>query len=204
MMRIILVRHGNTFAPGEPPRRVGAITDLPLVEEKLGTNIGKYLAEKNIAVDFAFVSPLQRTIKTLQLIENSYGEKIDSKIDARLMELDYGVDEGKLESDVIDRIGNDAITRWNSELIVPNGWNINTKEIIDRWNTLLKEIENDHTDRTVMLISSNGFLRFIFFSIVLDERSTPPVDLKLKTGSLSILSKNEAGRWYIDFWNLRP
>ena len=30
MTRLVIVRHGNTFEAGEPPRRIGARTDLPL------------------------------------------------------------------------------------------------------------------------------------------------------------------------------
>ena len=30
----MIVRHGNTFRAGETPTRVGARTDLPLVEEE--------------------------------------------------------------------------------------------------------------------------------------------------------------------------
>ncbi|MGA3882329.1 histidine phosphatase family protein, partial [Bacillus pumilus] len=29
----VIVRHGNTFAAGEPPRRIGARTDLPLTAQ---------------------------------------------------------------------------------------------------------------------------------------------------------------------------
>ncbi len=29
---LYIVRHGNTFEPDEPPRRIGRRTDLPLVE----------------------------------------------------------------------------------------------------------------------------------------------------------------------------
>jgi probable phosphoglycerate mutase len=41
--RIIIARHGNTFTKDQTPLRVGARTDLPLVETERGTNIGKYI-----------------------------------------------------------------------------------------------------------------------------------------------------------------
>ena len=41
--RIIIARHGNNFTKEQTPLRVGARTDLPLVETERGTNIGKYL-----------------------------------------------------------------------------------------------------------------------------------------------------------------
>ena len=43
MRTLIIARHGNTFRPGETPTRVGARTDLPLVEEERARGIGLYL-----------------------------------------------------------------------------------------------------------------------------------------------------------------
>lgn len=42
----MIVRHGNTFRAGETPTRVGARTDLPLVEEERARSAGRYLREK--------------------------------------------------------------------------------------------------------------------------------------------------------------
>ena len=39
----MIVRHGNTFRAGETPTRVGARTDLPLVEEERARSAGRYL-----------------------------------------------------------------------------------------------------------------------------------------------------------------
>lgn len=46
--RIIIARHGNTFTKDQTPLRVGAGTDLPLVETERGTNIGKYLKMRTL------------------------------------------------------------------------------------------------------------------------------------------------------------
>lgn len=47
----MIVRHGNTFRAGETPTRVGARTDLPLVEEERARSAGRYLREKGIVID---------------------------------------------------------------------------------------------------------------------------------------------------------
>ena len=44
--KLVIVRHGNTFRAGETPTRVGARTDLPLVEEERARSAGRYLREK--------------------------------------------------------------------------------------------------------------------------------------------------------------
>ena len=48
MKRLIIARHGNTFRKDETPTRVGAGTDLPLVEEERARGIGKYLKAKGL------------------------------------------------------------------------------------------------------------------------------------------------------------
>ena len=49
--KLVIVRHGNTFRAGETPTRVGARTDLPLVEEERARSAGRYLREKGIVID---------------------------------------------------------------------------------------------------------------------------------------------------------
>ena len=49
--KLVIVRHGNTFRAGETPTRVGARTDLPLVEEERARSSGRYLREKGIVID---------------------------------------------------------------------------------------------------------------------------------------------------------
>ena len=53
MKRLIIARHGNTFRPGETPTRVGAGTDLPLVEETRARSIGRYLKDKGLKKQIA-------------------------------------------------------------------------------------------------------------------------------------------------------
>ena len=61
--RLIIARHGNTFRLEETPTRVGAKTDLPLVEEFKGRSIGRYL-KHDIIPDVIYAAPLLRTMQT--------------------------------------------------------------------------------------------------------------------------------------------
>ena len=62
-MRLILLRHGNTFGPGEPSRCVGVNEDLPLVAEGIAQakRAGVYLRSQLLVPDVVFCSELQRT-----------------------------------------------------------------------------------------------------------------------------------------------
>jgi len=58
----VIVRHGNTFAPGETPRRIGARTDLPLTPggEAQAQALGAHFARLGWHFKRVLVSPLER------------------------------------------------------------------------------------------------------------------------------------------------
>lgn len=60
--KLVIVRHGNTFRAGETPTRVGARTDLPLVEEERARSAGRYLREKGIVI----VNPAKRNVMVVK------------------------------------------------------------------------------------------------------------------------------------------
>ena len=66
MTTLIIARHGNTFEDGEPPRRVGARTDLPLTNKgrMQARAVGLWLKENKLMPDVVYSSTLQRTIET--------------------------------------------------------------------------------------------------------------------------------------------
>lgn len=73
--RIIIARHGNTFAKDETPRRVGGRTDLDLVEEERGRNVGRYLKAKGLIPALVFAAPLKRTVNTAKLAIEEMGRR---------------------------------------------------------------------------------------------------------------------------------
>ena len=113
--RLIIARHGNTFAPGDTPRRVGRRTDLPLVAsgEAQARRIGDYLRRHQLVPDVVFAAPLQRSYDTARLAVEAAGCDLPITIDARFNEIDYGPDENQPESTVVARIGDQALRDWN-------------------------------------------------------------------------------------------
>ena len=67
---IVIVRHGNTFETGEPARRIGAGTDLPLTRrgEQQAEALGRCFADKGWNFARILASPLQRTWQTAEAI----------------------------------------------------------------------------------------------------------------------------------------
>ena len=103
--RIIIARHGNTFAKDETPRRVGGRTDLDLVEEERGRNVGRYLKAKGLIPALVFAAPLKRTVNTAKLAIEEMGGGMPLEIDDSFREVDYGPDENKTDDEVMLRLG---------------------------------------------------------------------------------------------------
>lgn len=117
--RIIIARHGNNFTKEQTPLRVGARTDLPLVETERGTNIGKYLKMRTLIPAVVFAAPLKRTTETARLAIAALDKDIPLVADSRFTEIDYGPDEGKPETEVVAREGRKLWTPGNARRLFP-------------------------------------------------------------------------------------
>ena len=203
--RIIIARHGNTFTKDQTPLRVGAGTDLPLVETERGTNIGKYLKMRTLIPVAVFAAPLKRTTETARLAIAALDKDIPLISDARFTEIDYGPDEEKTEDEVIARIGQEALDAWNANAIVPNGWNVSVDGIIQAWKDFAHEVEQNYRDKTVLVVSSNGIIRFAPYLTGNFEEFCNQFNIKVGTGSVCILEKEDGDKvWTVKEWGTKP
>ncbi len=230
MTTLIIARHGNTFNPDDTPTRVGARTDLPLVEKgrEQARALGRYIKEHNLIPDVVYSSKLRRTIQTAEIAIKETGVSNPIFQLDIFNEIDYGPDENKPEEEVIARIGADAIKAWDEHAIVPVGWQACPQDIIQSWydfaaqiikpchperregSNLLKIdpslatlVQDDKTEDIVLVVTSNGIARFapyITGDFDAFRRSYP---LKLSTGALGILKHTSLG-WSVKNWNIRP
>ncbi len=203
--RIIIARHGNTFTKDQTPLRVGGRTDLPLVETERGANIGKYLKMRGLIPSIVYAAPLKRTTETARLAIAALDKDIPLKNDERFTEIDYGPDEAKTEEEVIARIGQDALDLWNAEAIVPEGWNVNVSEIIRSWKSFADEVVQNYKNKTVMLVSSNGIIRFAPHLTGDFEKFAEEFDIKVGTGGVCVLEKDDDDKfWRVVEWGIKP
>lgn len=200
MKTLIIARHGNTFRKGETPTRVGSRTDLPLVEEERGRGIGLYLKKLGLMPDRILAAPLQRTMKTAQLAAEELGFTGTVQPDARFIEVDYGPDENKTEDEVIARIGEDAIERWNAEAIVPEGWKVDVDAIIANWKELADEVKEGET---LLCVSSNGTIRFAPHLTGDYAAFCAEHDIKVPTGGVCIFTEEDGSAWLCREWGVK-
>lgn len=220
--RLIIARHGNTFLPEQTPTRVGRKTDLPLVEEGRGRAIGRYLLSKAIKIDKAYSAPLRRTMTTAQLaLEEMQSNLTLIPIDD-FVEIDYGPDENKTENEVLMRLGKEYVKenqlsitseedylkhgktilqQWDTEALVPQGWQVDTEQVIQAWHNFANKIGEGET---VFLCSSNGIIRFAPHILAQPyDDFCQQHEIKVATGSVSIFEEQD-GKWICTEWNSKP
>lgn len=205
-MRLVLARHGNTFGPGDTPVWVGAREDLPLTDQGRVQSVqfGLALKEAGIVPSRIIAGPLQRTATGAELAAQECGFAASIEIDARLREIDYGSWGGRSDADIAAEWGMQAIDDWRERSIVPigAGWSPSPDVIAGNARAILAGIAaRGGADDTVLLISSNGILRY--FHALTGGDGGKPEEAKMRTGHWSIARLGRSG-WQQDVWNVAP
>lgn len=199
----VVVRHGNTFAAKEPPRRIGARTDLPLTPAGVaqGDALGAHFAAQNWRFARVLVSPLRRTRETAWAILAHQPDAPDVEPCDWLREIDHGPDENQTEDAVLSRIGQPALTAWDEHAAPPPGWTVDAETRIAAWRTLFDAAPAGPT----LLVTSNGAARFALLSdpALIAARAELP-GLKLPTGSYGTITRNPNGALAVPIWGQRP
>jgi probable phosphoglycerate mutase len=204
--RLIIARHGNTFTADQNPTRVGARTDLPLVEkgQSQAAALGTALKTQGMIPDVIFTSNLKRTIETAEIAAKNGGfSNIPRAINPIFNEIDYGPDENKEEPEVIARLGQEALKQWDEKAIVPDGWLVDPDQIRQNWKNFAHEMRANHDGKTILIVTSNGIARFA--GALLDNESDFQTQhsIKLSTGAYGVL-EDRGGAWHVQSWNIRP
>ena len=201
---LIIARHGNTFEKGDTILRVGGRTDLPLTAEgeEQGKRLGLCLKKHGYEIDKVYAAPLKRTMTTAQKAIETYGKPLICERLTFLTEIDYGVDEAKPETEVVARIGQDALDKWNNSALPPDGWNVDPAKITASWQQFASSIANGN--ETVLAVTSNGIARFAL-SLSEDYRlgKIAGLNIKLSTGAFGVLLY-DGKQWHIANWNIKP
>ena len=223
MRTLIIARHGNTFRPGETPTRVGARTDLPLVEEERARGIGLYLKKRGIIPARILAAPLQRTRRTAELAAEALGNPCPVQVENRLVEIDYGPDENQTEQTVARRLGRvtartagqdpaalseeelealgmRAIELWNAQAIVPNGWAANPAALAAAWQSIADSVEEGET---LLCVSSNGTIRFAPHITGDYAGFCATHDIKVPTGGVCIFTASPGEPWQCSEWGVK-
>ncbi|PIO96255.1 histidine phosphatase family protein [Pleomorphomonas carboxyditropha] len=203
-MQLILVRHGNTFGPGDKVVWVGARTDLALVEKgrEQASVVAAGLAAAGLRPSRIYAGPLRRTRQTAEIIAAAHGLVAGSIVLSEdLREIDYGSWEARSNDEIRAEVGDKTIDDWQKRSIWPEscGWQPDETDVIAGWQRLIARIRAENADDAVVLVvSSNGIFRLVAKSLGL-----APADAKMNTGAVAHLVADDGGV-SIKAWNLDP
>ena len=206
MLRLLIARHGNTFDKGDMLLRVGKKTDLPLSTsgQLQAEKLGQYLKQHHANVSQVYTSNLQRTQQTANIALAQMHISPQQAVCDFLDEIDYGPDEGKPEEEVIARLGKEVLGQWEAQAIVPPGWHIDSQQVINAWQHFAKDLVQQHTTpTTILVVTSNGIARFAPYITGDFDNFAQQNNIKLATGALASLNFNN-NAWHVDGWNIRP
>ena len=210
MRNLVVIRHGNTFAPGETPRRVGAGTDLPLVAsgEAQARAAGVALAAAGLRPDRVLTGPLKRARQTAALLLEAFEASPAPELASFLDEIDHGPDENRPEAEVTARLGEAAIAAWDRSGIAPEGWTVRREERIAAWREAVAEASRAGPG-TTLLVTSNGAARFVLLAFPQlaagpDASAAGDGGLKLRTGAWGRIRVAPDGTPTLVEWNVRP
>ena len=204
-VRLLVVRHGNTFKPDENPRRIGARTDLPLVESGhvQAARLGDYLKNHAMLPDIVYTSRLKRTIETAEGALKQAGVSRAIHQSDMFDEIDHGPDENKTDPEIVARIGGPAFNMWEMDNIMPRDWSPQPDVLRRRWFDFAAHCEKVYDEKTVMVVTSNGVARFAPKLANNADDIITKANRKMGTGCISII-EGSGGLWMISHWNVKP
>jgi probable phosphoglycerate mutase len=198
--QLILVRHGNTFGPGDRVVWIGAGEDLPLVEagREQARRLGRVLRSHGVRPAVILHAPLCRTREHAEIVAAELGGA-PLRSEPRLLELDYGAWSGLSNEEITDRFGAEAVRRWKDDGVWPEAARFAPAEAQVRLE--LRELAGDLVREILpgeraLLVSSNGRLRW--FPELAHERSRA-----LRTGHAGKL-EHEGRGWRLVYWDVEP
>lgn len=208
-MRLILLRHGNTFKPGETAVWVGKREDLPLVEQGRiqAERAAGVLQELGVLAQGLYCSSLKRTREFAKILKKNCHWKASVVEDPRLDELDYGLWSGLSSEDIAARGWVIDLQQWNDRCVWPEqaGWEGSAELIRSEVQDFVDDLRQTYDqDATVVAVTSNGRMRYF---LSLDPESFREAvaceSVKVKTGHAAIF---EVGNSAVTLkaWNLSP
>lgn len=212
--RLIIARHGNTFTSDQTPTRVGCRTDLALTEQERAKNIGRYIKHRGWQVNAIYSGPLKRHKQTAMLASAVMQFPAHHiQINQDFNEIDYGPDENRTEAQVIARLGQGDLAKgqaiidaWNADATVPEGWIVDVAGLKNSWRDFADQLLEQHVGQTVLLVSSNGVMRFA--PAITDDFAAFVAQhpIKVATGGVCVFEFDKAAKqgWQVREWAVKP
>lgn len=147
-MKITMIRHGKTDynIDGKIQGRI----NIPLSDS--GRREVKRLKYKikDTSFDVCFSSPLIRTVETAMIL---VGDRVEIKIDDRLIERNMGNMEGKLYKDY------DGVAHWDYNLNLSDNGIEPVQDILKRTEDFVNYLKENYSDKNILIVSHSATIR---------------------------------------------
>jgi probable phosphoglycerate mutase len=185
---LYLIRHGETTYNAEG--RIQGQSDAPLSE--LGRRQSQAVAEALAAlpIEAVYSSPLSRALETARQIAAKHGLAVQT--DPRLMELNAGVFEGRLRSELADLYPTE-LAQWlggDEDFVIPGGES--RRQLTVRGCEALRAIAAaGHHE--VVVVTHGGLLSVTLRSLLKMSQPLPP--FSLQNGSITRVTVDERSQF---------
>lgn len=153
-MILYVVRHGQTEWNKE--HRCQGVSDVPLTD--FGRSEARELQElvASLGVDVVISSPLSRARETAQILVDN---KLPINIDDRIIERDWGMNEGMRVDDL------DQIDCWDVILNTDVRGIEKVQDLMDRVSLFIEDIKNRYPDKKVLVVAHSAVVRVIHYLV---------------------------------------
>jgi broad specificity phosphatase PhoE len=159
-MKLVFVRHGNTFNNNETSRQVGCSTDISLTEQGAEQiyNLKQHFITQNYHFDTCFCGPLKRHIACAKILNDKY------IIKKELNEINYGLWENLTNIQIQSQWPTEYYS-WHKEAKwAKNIFCGDQKSHIENLSRLIEDIAIKHkSSHNILIISSQGIIRYILY-----------------------------------------
>jgi broad specificity phosphatase PhoE len=161
MLKIYLVRHGQNKDNAEGilnGHRDEPLTNIGVAQAH---EIATKVKDTGIIFDKVYASPLQRAYKTAEIITDAiHLEKPEIMLE--LIERDFGVMTGKLQSKIMELCSPDILqTDTITYFLKPDGAET-FPQLLERANKLLANIRLKHENGNILLVTHGDFGKMIY------------------------------------------
>lgn len=209
-MKLLLARHGNTFAPGDTVVWAGTRNDLPLVARgrAQAVEVADALRAAPPLPAGVYCGPLARTREYAEIICRAL-HLAPPIVDARLGEIDYGDWTGLTQDEVTARFGAASVAAWDERAEWPRAgnWGGDAAQMLARVQAFVQDMVSRHaSDAMILAVTSNGTLRsFAALDAAACATRRAAGHLKVKTGHLCALElRGASGPCVLTAWDVAP
>lgn len=210
--KIIMVRHGQSQANSiglNAGRQQSPLTAQGIEQAK---NVGRYLATKNLSFDICYVTPIQRTSETFDMINKIWTEirKVSLPgplVEERLIERCGGMLEGMAHE--LYKPYKDAENRFLKDLkhtfeeifnyrMVEDGQYESLKEVLNRVRPALIDMAISHSEKNIFVVAHVGIFRSILVAAATSYINPHLFDwnsIDIPNGSIIILESDGSNLW---------